>query len=64
MGLRTDTDLYFDYHHTDADTLDKVDPHELRLGVAAMAVMAWGLADAETALPRLPSEPPEPLFKR
>jgi Zn-dependent M28 family amino/carboxypeptidase len=64
MGLRTDTDLYFDYHHTDADTLDKVDPHELRLGVAAMAVMAWGLADAATTLPRLPSEPPEPLFKR
>ncbi len=64
MGLRVDTDLYFDYHHTEADTLDKVDPNELRLGVAAMAVMAWGLADAEATLPRLPSEPPEPLFKK
>jgi hypothetical protein len=64
MGLRVDTTHYFDYHHTEADTLDKVDPHDLRMGTAAMAVMAWGLANAETALPRLPSEPPEPLFQR
>ena len=64
MGLQVDTINYFDYHHTEADTLDKVDPHDLQMGAAALAVMAWGLADAEGTLPRLPSEPPEPLFRR
>jgi hypothetical protein len=64
MGLQVDTTLYFDYHHTEADTLDKVDPHDLQLGTASVAVMAWGLAEAEETLPRLPSEPPEPLFRR
>ena len=36
---------YFDIHHTPADTLDKVDPKELALCVATMAVMAYTVAD-------------------
>ena len=36
---------YFDYHHTPADTLDKVDPRELAMCVATMAVMAYTVAD-------------------
>ncbi|HKN82258.1 MAG TPA: M28 family metallopeptidase [Pyrinomonadaceae bacterium] len=36
---------YFDIHHTQADTLDKVDPRELALCVATMAVMAYTVAD-------------------
>lgn len=64
IGLDVDTTRYFDYHHTEADTLDKVDPHDLRMTVAAMAVMAWGLAEAEETLPRLPKEAPGPLFER
>ena len=36
---------YFDIHHTPADTLDKVNPRELALCVAAMAVMAYTVAD-------------------
>jgi carboxypeptidase Q len=36
---------YFDWHHTNADTMDKIDPLELRKNVAAMAVMAYVLAD-------------------
>jgi len=36
---------YFDIHHTPADTLDKVDPQELALCVATMAVMAYTVAD-------------------
>ena len=36
---------YFDIHHTPADTLDKVNPRELALCVATMAVMAYTVAD-------------------
>ena len=36
---------YFDWHHTEADTLDKVDPEDFRKSVAAMAVMSYVLAD-------------------
>jgi carboxypeptidase Q len=45
FGLHTDGRTYFDIHHTPADTLDKVDPAALADGVAAMAVMAYVLAD-------------------
>jgi|WetSurMetagenome_2_1015567.scaffolds.fasta_scaffold31697_4 carboxypeptidase Q len=41
-----DSRTYFDYHHTAADTLDKVRPEELRENVALAAVLAWGLANA------------------
>ncbi len=46
---------YFDYHHTAADTLDKVDPYNLQTQVATMAVLAYFLADAEACLPRVPA---------
>jgi carboxypeptidase Q len=36
---------YFDIHHTAADTLDKINPRELALSVATMAVMAYVVAD-------------------
>ncbi|HEY3743592.1 MAG TPA: M20/M25/M40 family metallo-hydrolase [Bryobacteraceae bacterium] len=36
---------YFDWHHTKADTVDKIDPKELREHVAAMAVISYILAD-------------------
>jgi len=36
---------YFTYHHTAADTLDKVVPQELRENAACMAVMGYALAD-------------------
>jgi len=45
LGLRVDSRTYFDIHHTAADTLDKVDPAALADGVAAMAIMAYVLAD-------------------
>jgi hypothetical protein len=53
LSLDLDTTHYFDWHHTSADTLDKVDPHELAQGAAAMAVMAYVLADMPGTLPRL-----------
>ncbi len=37
--------LYFNWHHTEADTLDKVNPEDFRKNVAAMAVMSYVLAD-------------------
>lgn len=45
MGLRTDGSKYFDYHHSPADTLDKVDPEALSQNVAVMATVAYILAD-------------------
>ena len=36
---------YFDWHHTEADTLDKVSPEDFRKNVAALAVMSYALAD-------------------
>ena len=36
---------YFDIHHTAADTFDKIDPNELALCVATMAVVAYTVAD-------------------
>ncbi len=45
MGLRMDGSLYFNTHHTAADTVDKVDPHILSKNVASMAALAFVLAD-------------------
>ena len=45
VGLETDARTYFDIHHTDADTLDKVDPKALADDVAAVAVLAYVVAD-------------------
>jgi len=52
MGLRVEGSRYFWYHHTAADTMDKLDPHEMALCVAAMAVMAYVVADLPEPLPR------------
>ncbi|MFQ5717969.1 MAG: M20/M25/M40 family metallo-hydrolase, partial [Acidobacteriota bacterium] len=54
LGLRPDTTYYFDYHHTDADTLDKVNRADLDRQVAAMMWMAYALAEIDTPLPRVP----------
>ena len=47
-----DTRTYFNYHHTEADTFDKIDPKELAEGGSVMAVLAYGLANLEQPLPR------------
>ena len=49
-SLDVDGTHYFDIHHTSADTLDKVNPRELALCVATMAVMAYTVADLPEAL--------------
>jgi carboxypeptidase Q len=52
LGLNVDSSKYFWYHHTDADTVDKLDQREVALCVATMAVMAYVLADMPDRLPR------------
>jgi Zn-dependent M28 family amino/carboxypeptidase len=49
VGLRPDDTHYFDVHHTHADTLDKVDRASLEEGAAALAGLAWLLAEAPNA---------------
>jgi len=49
-GLR-----YFDYHHTPEDTLDRIDPEQLRQNVAAWATLLAVAADAPEPLGALPA---------
>ena len=52
FGIMQDARTYFNYHHTAADTLDKINPRELQENAAAMAVMGYALADMPNSLPR------------
>jgi carboxypeptidase Q len=52
FGVMQDGRTYFDYHHSAADTLDKVVPAELRENAAAMAVLAYALTNRKDPLPR------------
>lgn len=52
FGIMQDARTYFDYHHSAADTLDKVDPRQLQENAAAMAVLAYELAEMSQPLPR------------
>jgi Zn-dependent M28 family amino/carboxypeptidase len=52
FGMMQDGRTYFNYHHTAADTLDKVVPAELRENAAAMAVLVYALTNMKDALPR------------
>jgi Zn-dependent M28 family amino/carboxypeptidase len=45
FGFVPDPLRYFDYHHSAADTLDKVDAHDLVMDVAAVAALTWIMAD-------------------
>jgi Zn-dependent M28 family amino/carboxypeptidase len=53
MTLWVEEGSYDAHHHTVTDTFDKVDPRLLATDTAAMAILAWELADA-----------PEPIGKR
>ncbi len=47
-----DSRTYFNYHHTAADTLDKVNPKELQENCAVVAALAYTLANMPQPLPR------------
>ena len=47
-----DSRFYFNYHHTAADTLDKIVPKDLAQTSAVVTVLAYALANMEQPLPR------------
>lgn len=55
MGHNVEGATYFDYHHTHADTIDKIDTETLSQNVAALATMAYILADMPTRLGERPN---------
>ncbi len=50
LAPRTVGEHYFDWHHTEADTLDKVDPDAFRKNTAMLSVVAYVLADMDGRL--------------
>ena len=54
-GLIVDGTRYFWYHHTNADTPDKLDPRDVARCVALMAVYAYVIAEMPERLPRTPT---------
>jgi hypothetical protein len=57
IDLNQDASRYFDLHHTANDTLDKVDPDNLRQNLAAWVTLAY--LTANSTIPFGPVEPPE-----
>lgn len=52
MGLNVDGEKYFWFHHTDADTIDKLNAEDFNECTATMAVFAFAVADLQEKLPR------------
>lgn len=46
LSLEVEGSRYFAIHHTQADTVDKIDPAEMAKCAAAMTVMTFVIADA------------------
>jgi Zn-dependent M28 family amino/carboxypeptidase len=58
LSLETVGEHYFDWHHSQGDTLDKVEPEDLRRATFMLAVMGYVLADVETRLGPAPAAAP------
>jgi Zn-dependent M28 family amino/carboxypeptidase len=58
VGFGQDISSYFDWHHTAADTFDKIDPLALAMDTAAVAIMAYQLAEVNQVLPMSPPAKP------
>jgi len=55
LGVNQDMSSYFDWHHTAADTVDKIDPVDLALVVATFSVLTQALAETPERLPASPA---------
>jgi carboxypeptidase Q len=55
LSLDTANERYFIYHHTPADTIDRLEEGDLRLGVAAVAALVWLAAEMPEPLPASPT---------
>ena len=64
LSLDVDGTKYFWYHHSEADTMDKLDPREMAQCVALMAVMSYVIADLPTPLARADATDSAALKKR
>ncbi len=53
LTILQDVSHYFDWHHTIADTTDKIDPQELAAASAALAATVFLVADAPDTLPHV-----------
>ena len=58
MSLNTANEAYFQYHHTEADTVDKLDPRDVARAVAATAILMYVAAEMPQRLPH--GTPPRP----
>jgi carboxypeptidase Q len=58
MSPNVDGSRYFWFHHSDGDTVDKLDAREMAQCVAAFAVMIYVVADMPDRLPRGPVPAP------
>lgn len=56
LSLRTVGEHYFDWHHTEADNMDKIDPDNFRRAMALLAVMGFILADMPGTLHQVASK--------
>jgi len=45
IGYHCDSQRYFDYHHSEIDTFDKVNKRELELGTGCIAAMIWLISE-------------------
>ena len=57
ITIDTDPSRYFWYHHSEADTIDKLDPADVARCVAVLAVVANTVANMDGTLPRVPASP-------
>jgi carboxypeptidase Q len=52
MAYAGDSTRYFTIHHTNADTVDRIDPQEVSKAAASIAAMVYVIADMPQSLPK------------
>jgi carboxypeptidase Q len=51
LGVAQDLTTYFEWHHTAADTFDKIDPETLARAAGAWSGLVWAVANSDRYLP-------------